>query len=98
MLLKTRAILVVVVGTVMGLTSIYFILRPDEEPEWPVLKDFAEILFALGERRRAITSLEHLRRTGSGRGDRSRGRFRHGGPSVSSALESSMRLTERPLP
>ncbi len=35
-----------IVGTVLGLTSIYFMLRPDEEPEWPILKDFAEILFA----------------------------------------------------
>lgn len=35
-----------IVGTVLGLTSIYFMLRPDDEPEWPAFRDFAEILFA----------------------------------------------------
>ncbi len=35
-----------IVGAILGLTSIYFILRPDDEPEWPIMRDFAEILFA----------------------------------------------------
>lgn len=35
-----------IVGTILGLTSIWFILRPDDEPEWPIFKDLAEILFA----------------------------------------------------
>ena len=35
-----------IVGTVLGLTSIYFVIRPDKEPDWPILKDLAEILFA----------------------------------------------------
>ncbi|WP_298260431.1 tripartite tricarboxylate transporter TctB family protein [uncultured Litoreibacter sp.] len=35
-----------IVGTVLALTSIYFIARPDEEPKWPILRDMAEILFA----------------------------------------------------
>ncbi|WP_170755960.1 tripartite tricarboxylate transporter TctB family protein [Ruegeria lacuscaerulensis] len=35
-----------IVGTVLGLTSLYFIIRPDEEPKWPGLRDFAEMLFA----------------------------------------------------
>lgn len=35
-----------IVGTVMGMTSIYFIVRPDEEPVWPLFREFAEIVFA----------------------------------------------------
>lgn len=35
-----------IVGTVLGITSIYFMIRPDNEPKWPVLNDFAEIVFA----------------------------------------------------
>ncbi|MEP1932579.1 MAG: tripartite tricarboxylate transporter TctB family protein [Roseibium sp.] len=35
-----------IVGTVLAVASIYFILRPDEEPKWPILRDFAEIVFA----------------------------------------------------
>ena len=35
-----------IVGSVMALTSIYFILRPDDEPEWPVMRDLLEILAA----------------------------------------------------
>ena len=35
-----------IVGTVILICSVIFILRPDEEPQWPVLRDFAEILFA----------------------------------------------------
>ena len=35
-----------IVGSVIALTSIYFIFRPDEEPRWPLLRDFAEIVFA----------------------------------------------------
>lgn len=35
-----------IVGTVLALTSLYFIARPDEEPKWPVLRDLAEILCA----------------------------------------------------
>lgn len=35
-----------IVGTVLGICSIYFVLRPDEEPKWPVLRDLAEIIFA----------------------------------------------------
>ncbi len=34
------------VGTVLALCSIYFILRPDDEPAWPALKGFAEIICA----------------------------------------------------
>ncbi|WP_299926210.1 tripartite tricarboxylate transporter TctB family protein [uncultured Pelagimonas sp.] len=35
-----------IVGTIIGLCSIYFILRPDDEPEWPHMREFAEIVFA----------------------------------------------------
>ena len=34
------------VGTVLGLCSVYFILRPDAEPAWPAFRNFAEIFFA----------------------------------------------------
>lgn len=35
-----------IVGAVLGLCSLYFIFRPDEEPKWPVLRDLGEIMFA----------------------------------------------------
>ncbi len=35
-----------IVGTVLALTSIYFIVRPDEEPRWPIMRDLMEILAA----------------------------------------------------
>lgn len=35
-----------IVGTVLGICSIYFIIRPDDDPVWPAFKSFAEILFA----------------------------------------------------
>lgn len=34
-----------IVGTVLGVTSIYFMIRPNEEPAWPILRDLAEIIF-----------------------------------------------------
>lgn len=34
------------VGTVLGLCSLYFVLRPDAEPAWPAFRSFAEIVFA----------------------------------------------------
>ena len=35
-----------IVGTVLALCSLYFILRPDDEPAWPAFRNFAEIVFA----------------------------------------------------
>lgn len=35
-----------IVGTVLGICSLYFILRPDDEPDWPHFREFAEIVFA----------------------------------------------------
>lgn len=35
-----------IVGAVLALCSVYFILRPDEEPAWPAFRSFAEIVFA----------------------------------------------------
>lgn len=35
-----------IVGTVLGICSLYFLLRPDEEPEWPILTNLIEIIFA----------------------------------------------------
>ncbi len=35
-----------IVGTVLGLCSIYFIIRPDDEPKWPAFRSFTEIVFA----------------------------------------------------
>lgn len=35
-----------IVGSVLGLTSLYFIVRPDEEPKWPITRDLLEILCA----------------------------------------------------
>ncbi len=34
------------VGTVLAICSIYFIVRPDDEPAWPAFRKFAEIVFA----------------------------------------------------
>lgn len=36
-----------IVGTVLGLSSLYFIVRPDDDPVWPAFKDFFEILSAV---------------------------------------------------
>ncbi|MEO9467135.1 MULTISPECIES: tripartite tricarboxylate transporter TctB family protein [Alphaproteobacteria] len=35
-----------IVGTIIALCSLYFILRPDDEPEWPHMREFTEIVFA----------------------------------------------------
>ncbi len=35
-----------IVGTVLAICSLYFLLRPDEEPEWPILVNLIEIFFA----------------------------------------------------
>ena len=35
------------VGAIIALCSFYFILRPDNEPNWPDLRDMGEILFAV---------------------------------------------------
>ena len=35
-----------IVGTVLAICSLYFLLRPDEEPDWPILINFIEIVFA----------------------------------------------------
>lgn len=35
-----------IVGSIVALCSLCFILRPDDEPEWPLMRDFAEIVFA----------------------------------------------------
>ena len=32
-----------IVGTVLGICSLYFLLRPDEEPDWPILINLIEI-------------------------------------------------------
>lgn len=37
-----------VVAAVMGLASLFIILRPDEEPEWPAIGRLAEIAVAVG--------------------------------------------------
>lgn len=36
-----------IIATVLGLSSLYFILKPDPEPRWPALNRLAEIGFAL---------------------------------------------------
>ena len=36
-----------IVGTVLAICSLYFILRPDEEPQWPILINLIEIFFAV---------------------------------------------------
>ena len=35
-----------IVGTVLAICALYFLLRPDPEPEWPVLANLIEIIFA----------------------------------------------------
>ena len=35
-----------IVGTVLAICSLYFLLRPDEEPDWPILTNLIEIIFA----------------------------------------------------
>lgn len=35
-----------IVGTVLAVCSAYFLIRPDDDPTWPDLRDFGEILFA----------------------------------------------------
>ena len=35
-----------IVGTVLAICSLYFLLRPDAEPEWPILVNLIEIFFA----------------------------------------------------
>lgn len=35
-----------IVGTIILICSLVFILRPDAEPIWPAMRDFAEIVFA----------------------------------------------------
>ncbi len=35
-----------IVGGVMIVCSVYFLLRPDPEPRWPVVRDLIEIFFA----------------------------------------------------
>ena len=34
------------VGTVLAICSLYFLLRPDAEPDWPILAKLIEIIFA----------------------------------------------------
>ncbi len=35
-----------IVGTVLTICSLYILLRPDAEPDWPNLMNFIEIIFA----------------------------------------------------
>lgn len=35
-----------IVGTVLAICSLYILLRPDDEPDWPNLMNFIEIAFA----------------------------------------------------
>lgn len=35
-----------IIGTVLAICSLYFLLRPDAEPDWPILANLIEILFA----------------------------------------------------
>jgi len=35
-----------IVGTVLAICSLYILLRPDAEPDWPGLMNFIEIIFA----------------------------------------------------
>jgi len=35
-----------IVGTILAICSLYFLLRPDEEPDWPILANLIEIVFA----------------------------------------------------
>jgi len=36
-----------IVGAVLAICSVYFILRPDDEPAWPEFRSFTEIVFAV---------------------------------------------------
>jgi len=35
-----------IVGTVLAICSLYILIRPDAEPDWPKLMSFIEIIFA----------------------------------------------------
>ena len=35
-----------IVGAVCAICSLYFIIRPDDEPDWPGFREFTEIVFA----------------------------------------------------
>lgn len=35
-----------IVGSIIAVCSLYFILRPDPEPQWPVVRNLIEIFFA----------------------------------------------------
>ncbi len=35
-----------IVGTILVICSLYFLLRPDAEPDWPILANLIEIVFA----------------------------------------------------
>jgi putative tricarboxylic transport membrane protein len=35
-----------IVGTILAICALYFLLRPDAEPDWPVLANLIEIIFA----------------------------------------------------
>ena len=35
-----------IIGIVLAICAIYFLLRPDAEPDWPILANLIEILFA----------------------------------------------------
>lgn len=35
-----------IVGTVLAICSLYILLRPDAEPDWPNLTNFIEVIFA----------------------------------------------------
>lgn len=35
-----------IVGAIILICSVIFVLRPDAEPVWPAMRDFAEIVFA----------------------------------------------------
>ena len=35
-----------IVGSVLAICSLYFLFKPDAEPDWPILVNFIEIVFA----------------------------------------------------
>ncbi len=35
-----------IIGTILVICSLYFLLRPDAEPDWPILANLIEIVFA----------------------------------------------------
>lgn len=37
----------IVIGVILGLSSIYFVLKPDPSPHWPAMGRLTEILFAV---------------------------------------------------